>query len=85
MAVSRGTVPNREYDPSDLEADILAVLKEGRNEDEPWGYANPKRLVNRTDVRRQYVQRALDNLVAAGWIEKPDRGLYRFVEDPRDD
>ena len=85
MAVSTGTMPNRDYDPSDLESDILAVLKEGRDEDNPWGYANNKRLVDRTGVRRQYVQRALDNLVAAGWVEKPYRGLYRFTEDPRDD
>ena len=85
MAVSTGTVPNRDYDPSDLEVDILAVLKEGRDEGEPWGFANPKRFVERTGSRRQYIQRALDNLIAAGWIEKVNRGLYRFVEDPRDD
>ena len=84
MAISTGTVPNRNYEPSDLEADILAVLKEGRGEGEPWGYANPKRLVERTGTRRQYIQRALDNLIAAGWVEKPYRGLYRLVEDPRD-
>ena len=85
MAVSTGTVPNRDYDPSDLEVDILAVLKEGRDEGEPWGFANPKRFVERTGARRQYIQRALDNLIAAGWIEKVNRGLYRFVEDPRND
>ena len=84
MAVSTGTVPNRDYDPDDLEADIMAVLKEGREEGEPWGFANNKRLSNRTGVRRQYIQRALENLVAAGWVEKPNRGLYRYVEDPRD-
>ena len=78
-------MPNRDYDPSDLESDILAVLKEGRDEGDPWGYANNKRLVDRTGVRRQYVQRALDNLVAAGWVQKPYRGLYRFAEDPRDE
>jgi DNA-binding IclR family transcriptional regulator len=85
MAVSTGTVPNRDYDPNDLEADILAVLKEGRDEGKPWGYANPKRIVDRTGTRRQYVQRAFDNLVTAGWVEKPHRGLYRLEVDPRDD
>jgi len=85
MAVSTANVVNREYDPGDLEEDILAVLKEGRDEGEPWGYANPKRLVDRLDVRRQYVSRALDSLMSAGWVEKPNRGLYRFVDDPREE
>lgn len=84
MAEPVATVVNRNYDPSDLEEEILGVLKEGRDEGEPWGYANPKRLVENTGERRQYISRGLDSLVSAGWVEKPYRGLYRFVEDPRE-
>jgi predicted transcriptional regulator len=35
------------------------------------------------DTRRQYINRELKGLIDAGWIEKVNRGLYRFVEDPR--
>ena len=75
---------NEEFEPDDRQEAILDVLKEGRAEGNPWGYANPKRLEQRLDIRRQYINRALQGLVDAGWIEKVNRGLYRFVTDPRD-
>lgn len=75
---------NEEFEPDDRQEAILNVLKEGQAEGKPWGYANPKRLEQRLDIRRQYINRALQGLVDAGWIEKVNRGLYRFVTDPRD-
>lgn len=76
---------NEEFEPDERQEAILDVLKEGRDEGCPWGYANPKRLEERIGTRRQYINRALKGLVDAGWIEKVNRGLYRFVADPRED
>lgn len=75
---------NESFEPNDRQEAILDVLKDGRDEGEPWGYANPKRLEEALDVRRQYVNRALQSLVDAGWVENVNRGLYRFVDDPRE-
>ena len=75
---------NEAFEPDDRQDGILDVLKEGREENEPWGYTNPKRMESRLEIRRQYINRALQGLVDAGWIEKVNRGLYRFVDDPRE-
>jgi hypothetical protein len=74
---------NEGFEPDDRQEELLAVLKEGRNEG-PWGYATVKRFSEQTDLRKQYVNRAVDGLLAAGWVERPVRGLYRFVTDPRE-
>lgn len=76
---------NENFVPNDRQEAILDVLKDGRDTDRPWGYANPKRLEEHLGTRRQYINRALRGLVDAGWIEKVNRGLYRFVADPRED
>ena len=76
---------NEDFEPTDRQEAILDVLQQGRDEGQPWGYANPKRLEEELDIRRQYVNRALRGLVDAGWVEKVNRGLYRFVDDPRED
>ena len=85
MGVPTQTVVNRNYEPNDLEEDVLAILKEGREEGNPWGRATPKLITDRVDVRRQYVSRALESLVTAGWLTQPVRGLYELVEDPREE
>lgn len=48
---------------------------------------NPFLVRERTDheIRKEYVSRYLDNLCRAGWVRKVTRGLYEFVEDPRED
>jgi DNA-binding IclR family transcriptional regulator len=76
---------NESFEPDERQEAILEVLKEGREERTPWGYANPKRLSEETGERKQYINRALSGLVDAGWVEKVNRGLYKFVEDPRDE
>lgn len=76
---------NENFAPSDRQEKLLDVLTDGRDEGEPWGYATVKRFTEETDLRKQYVNRELDGLLGAGWVEKPYRGLYRFNEDPRED
>lgn len=85
MSVVAHEMVNEDFEPDDRQERILAVLKDGREDGRPWGYANPKRLEEELDTRRQYVNRSLNGLVDAGWIEKAHRGLYRFVRDPRED
>ena len=75
---------NEAFEPDKRQEAILNVLKEGRETGEPWGYANPKRLEEKINIRKQYINRALKGLVDAGWVEKKNRGLYRFVADPRE-
>lgn len=76
---------NEEFEPDARQEAILEILKDGRADDRPWGYANPKRLEEQLETRRQYVNRALQGLVDAGWVEKVTRGLYRFNRDPREE
>lgn len=75
---------NEDFEPSERQEKLLAVLKKGRDAGEPWGYATVKRLAKETDLRKQYVNRELEGLLGAGWVERPYRGLYRFVSDPRE-
>jgi len=77
-------VVNEDFEPDDIQEEVLGVLKEGREQGKPWGRANPKYLTEQTSERRQYINRALSGLVDAGWIRQPVRGLYEFVEDPRE-
>jgi len=71
-------MPNQDYEPDDDdEEQILQVLKQE-------GRANPLRIREQTDIRKEYVSRKLDNLVRAGWVRRVTRGLYEFVDDPRD-
>lgn len=75
---------NEDFDPDDRQEQLLDVLKDGRNSGEPWGYATVKRWTEETDLRKQYVDRALNGLLGAGWVEKQYRGFYKFVDDPRE-
>lgn len=56
---------------------VLDVLKEGR--------ANPKWIKEKTGLNDQQVNYALNQLIAAGWVEKLTKGLYELRGDPRDD
>jgi DNA-binding MarR family transcriptional regulator len=75
---------NEQFEPDENQEAILNILKEGRETGQPWGYANPKRLQTQLEIRKQYINRSLRSLVDAGWVEKVNRGLYRFVADPRE-
>lgn len=78
-------MPNEGFEPNDRQEAILDLLKEGRSEGGPWGYVTVKYVVAKTDERRQYVNRDLRGLVDAGWVDKPVKGLYEYVVDPRED
>jgi hypothetical protein len=75
---------NEGYEPSKREEEILELLKQGRDDGEPWGRINPMYATEKLDIRRQYANRSLGNLVTAGWVRKPVQGLYELVEDPRE-
>jgi len=76
---------NEEFEPSDRQEDLLAVLVDGRDGGRPWGWATVKRFTEETEYRKQYVNRELEGLLGAGWVKRPYRGLYKFVADPRED
>lgn len=76
---------NDTYRPSDREEEVLELLKEGRDNGEPWGRVNPMYVREELGIKRQYANKALSNLVTAGWVRKPVRGLYEFVADPREE
>nr|WP_264556886.1 MarR family transcriptional regulator [Halocatena marina] len=76
---------NETYSPSSEENQILALLQDGRDSDEPWGRANPLYFRERSSFDKGQVEYALSNLRKAGWITRLNSGLYEFVEDPRED
>ena len=76
---------NESYTPSDRAERVLELLQEGRESDEPWGRVNPMYVKEELDIKRQYANKALSNLVTAGWVRKPVTGLYEFVADPREE
>lgn len=84
MSVMADSVVNENYSPDDMEEKMLRVLTDERFEDNPWGYTTPSVAAEIVGTRRQYTSRALQNLVKAGWVEQVGRGVYRFVEDPRE-
>ncbi|MGQ5515399.1 MarR family transcriptional regulator [Halococcus saccharolyticus] len=68
---------NENFDPTGQQEEVLAVFKDEHR-------ANPLRIRQATDMEKQRVNDALGSLVDAGWVKKVNRGLYEFVEDPRD-
>lgn len=65
---------NENFDPSKQEREVLNVLTEEYQ-------VNPYRIREVTRLQKQRVNDALSSLEAAGWVEKPSRGLYRLVYD----
>jgi hypothetical protein len=87
MSVAATNVVNEQFEPDELEEAILDHLKEGRDRGEPWGYTSASIAAKALDSRRQYTSRALGSLHDAGWVEKVEpegTGVYRLVEDPRE-
>ena len=75
---------NTNYNPSEPEEEILALLKEGRAEDRPWGHTTPAHVREELEIEEGNESFHLRQLTNAGWIERVARGFYRFVEDPRE-
>ncbi|WP_198292389.1 MarR family transcriptional regulator [Haladaptatus paucihalophilus] len=71
------TVVNEEFSPSENQEVVLQVFKDEQR-------VNPLRIRDVTGLEKQRVNDALGSLVDAGWIRRVNRGLYEFVEDPRE-
>lgn len=69
---------NPRFEPTEKEDRVLSVLQEENR-------ANPYLLRQETGLGKGDVNTALTRLTSAGWVRKVTRGLYEFVEDPRDD
>ncbi|SHL34901.1 hypothetical protein SAMN05444342_3607 [Haladaptatus paucihalophilus DX253] len=68
---------NEEFSPSENQEVVLQVFKDEQR-------VNPLRIRDVTGLEKQRVNDALGSLVDAGWIRRVNRGLYEFVEDPRE-
>ena len=68
---------NEQYIPSDNEEEILDLLDEGR--------VTPNLVKEQSDLNDQQINYALNQLIAAGWVQKVTTGLYELVEDPREE
>ncbi|RDZ50419.1 hypothetical protein C5B91_21290 [Haloferax sp. Atlit-10N] len=77
-------MPNEHYEPTEDDELILEALKQGRESGQPWGRANRVWLSEQTGLNKGSAEYSLRNLTSAGWIERPARGLYEFVVDPRE-
>jgi len=67
-----------DYQPDEQEQEVLEVLRE-------HGRANPMLIRDETDLRKEYVSRALTGLTKAGVVEKVTRGLYDHVPENDDE
>jgi len=78
------TMVNEEFRPTAECEEVLDVFKDGREPPGPWGRANPRFVIDETELDKQTVEYQLRRLRDAGWIRNIARGLYEFVEDPRE-
>jgi len=85
MATNSQLVVNESYEPTAKDEQVLSALKEGRNSGDPWGRANPRWLIDQTELDKSNVEFSLRSLSNAGWIKRVSRGLYEFVDDPREE
>lgn len=75
---SATTVVNEKFQPTPQQRTVLEVLKDEHR-------VNPLRVRDETGLEKQRVNDALGSLVDAGWARRVNRGLYEFIEDPRND
>jgi len=88
MSVDAVSMVNEQFVPNETQEKVLEHLKSGRENSEPWGYTSASIAAEALDTRRQYTSSALGSLHDAGWIEQIEpvgTGVYRFVDDPRED
>lgn len=65
-----------DIDLNEADEGIIEVLREGRN--------TPANIARRLDYSREYVSQRLKRLREHNMVNRPDRGLYELVDDPRD-
>ena len=76
---------NENYEPTEKDELVLDALKAGRDVGDPWGRANPTWLIDETGLDKGNVEFCLRSLRSAGWVRRAARGLYEYVDDPRED
>jgi DNA-binding IclR family transcriptional regulator len=84
MSIVNQQMVNENYEPTANDEAVLDALKQGRDADNPWGRANPRWLIDKTDLSKSNVEFSLRSLRSAGWVERIARGLYELREDPRE-
>lgn len=57
---------------------IIDAMLEGRERDEPWGFASPQTLSEATGESSQLMNNRLRDLRIAGIVERRSRGHYRI-------
>jgi|APHM01.1.fsa_nt_gi Sugar-specific transcriptional regulator TrmB. len=85
MSTLAKSMTNEGYEPTANDEAILRVLKNGRDDGQPWGRANPRLLIDQTGLSKSSVEFSLRSLSDAGWIERITRGQYELVADPREE
>jgi hypothetical protein len=88
MSIPATDMVNESFDPDDRQEAVLRHLKDGRDDGEPWGHTSASIAGEALGMPRQYTSAALRALHNAGWVEKIEpegTGVYRFVEDPREE
>jgi DNA-binding IclR family transcriptional regulator len=75
---------NENYDPTENDEKVLEALKRGRESGDPWGRANRVWISQQTGLDKSNAEFCIRSLRDAGWIRREARGLYEFVEDPRE-
>lgn len=63
---------------------VLDMMIDGKDSSKPWGMATPDMVKCQLGVSQQVASRALQSLLDAGWVEAVGTGVYRFVDDPRE-
>lgn len=76
---------NEDYEPTDKDELVLDALKQGRADASPWGRANRVWISEQTGLDKGNAEFCLRSLRNAGWITRVARGLYEFVDDPREE
>ena len=85
MTATETEMVNESYEPSEGEERVLEVLKDGCGSGDPWGRVTPLYVREQTGIEKGNVEYYLRQLDTAGWINRvSSRGLYEFVEDPRE-
>lgn len=88
MSVTTGEMVNENFVPDEDEEAVLEHMKDGREACDPWGFTSASIAAVAIGTHRQATSDALGSLHDAGWVERVEpagTGVYRFVEDPRED
>lgn len=85
MQLQQQKMVNENYEPTENDERVLDAFKQGRDSGNPWGRANRVWISEQTELDKGNAEFSLRSLNDAGWIQRVARGLYEFVEDPRED